>query len=68
MRSLMTIIIVFGAAIAATEIFLNRGPANGSFLLVLTFFTMVVQGCIALAAIGEIAKGFGLIPIKRDLL
>jgi hypothetical protein len=68
MRNLMTIILVFGAAIAAVEVFLNHGPANGSFLLVITYFTMVAQGCVALAAVGEVAKGLWLIPIRRDLL
>jgi hypothetical protein len=36
--------------------------------MTLTFWAMLVQGCVALAAIGEVAKGLWLIPIKRELL
>ena len=68
MRNVLMLFIVFGAAIVAAELLLNRGPDNGTFLLVLTFFTMIVQGCIALAAVAEVAKGLWLIPVKRDLL
>ncbi|MFQ5510451.1 MAG: hypothetical protein ACE5EO_01255 [Candidatus Krumholzibacteriia bacterium] len=59
-------ILVVGAAIALLEGMGGR-PGDGSLLMTLTFWTMLVQGCVALAAIGEVAKGLWLIPIKRDL-
>ncbi len=65
--ALVGIVLVFGGAIAAIEM-LAGGEADGSLLMTLTFWTMLVQGCVALAAIGEVAKGLWLIPIKRDLL
>lgn len=68
MRNVIILFVVFGAAIAGAELLLNRGSDDGTFLLVITFFTMIVQGCIALAAVGEVAKGLWLIPVKRDLL
>lgn len=67
-RRLITLFVVFGAVIAGVEAVANRQPIDGSFLLVLTVWTMLVQGCVALAAVGEVAKGLWLIPIKRDLL
>ena len=68
MRNVVTLFAGFAAAIVGVELLLNRGGDNGAFLLTLTWFTMLVQGCIALAAVGEAAKGLWLIPVKRDLL
>jgi hypothetical protein len=62
-----------GAAVAVTalaaalEIFVRRTP-DASFLVALSFFTMVVEGCVAVAATGELSKGIWLIPIKWELL
>jgi hypothetical protein len=67
-RRLITLFVVFGAAIVGVETLLNRGAVDGTFLFTLTCWTMVVQGCVALAAVAEVAKGLWLIPIKRDLL
>jgi len=55
------------AIVAVVELFVRRTP-DASLLVALTFFTMIVEGCVALAATGELAKGIWLVPIKRDLL
>jgi hypothetical protein len=55
------------AIIAVVEFFVRRTP-DGSFLLALTYFTMVVEGCIALAATAEISKGIWFFPIRQELL
>lgn len=55
------------AVVALMEIAVNKTP-DGTFLVALTFWTQIVQGCIALAATGELAKGVWLIPIRRELL
>ncbi|MEJ2720772.1 MAG: hypothetical protein P8181_06475 [bacterium] len=59
--------IASAAVIALLEIAVNRTP-DGTFLVAITFWTQIVQGCIALAATGELAKGVWLIPIRRELL
>lgn len=61
------LLIVFGVAIAGIELGLNHST-DGTFLLVLTFWTMAIQGCIALAAVGELTKGIWLTPLRRELL
>ncbi len=53
--------------VAAVELFVRR-TADGSFLVALTYFTMVVEGCIALAATAELSKGIWFIPIRQELL
>ena len=64
---------LFGAAalvttvVAVVELFVRRTP-DASLLVALTFFTMIVEGCVALAATGELAKGIWLIPIKNELV
>jgi hypothetical protein len=67
-RKIAMYFVVFGAAMAAAETLLNRTQVDGSFLFILTCWTMLIQGCVALAAVGEVAKGHWLFPIKRDLL
>ena len=64
---LVVVLVLAGAVVAALEA-LGRGEANGSLLMTLTFWSMLVQGCVALSAIGEVTKGLWLIPIKRQLL
>jgi hypothetical protein len=54
------------AAAAALEIFVRRAP-DATFLVALTFFTMVVQGCVALGAVGELTKGVWLFPVRGQL-
>lgn len=66
-RNLAALFVVFGGLIVAIEMLLNR-RSDGTLLLTLTFWTMAVQGAVALAAVGEVAKGLWLIPIKRELL
>jgi hypothetical protein len=66
-RNLIVLFIVFGAAIVALETLVHRTP-DGTLLLTLTFWTMAVQGAVALVAVGEVTKGLWLIPIKRELL
>jgi uncharacterized membrane protein len=53
--------------VAAFELFVKRVP-DATFLVALTFFTMVVQGCVALAATGELTKGVWLLPVRESLL
>jgi hypothetical protein len=65
--SVVVIITVVVAAIIAVLEGVVRKTPDGTFLAALTFWTMLVQGCIALAATGELAKGLWLIPIKREL-
>jgi hypothetical protein len=55
------------AVIAVVELFARRTP-DASLLVALTFFTMIVEGCVALVATAELAKGIWLVPIKADLL
>ena len=65
--SLFGVFAVVAIVIMALELFVvPKGDAT--LLVTLTFWTMLAQGCIALAAVGEITKGVWLIPIKRDLL
>ncbi len=66
-RNLIVLFIVFGALIVVLETLVNR-TSDGSLLLTLTFWTMAVQGAVALAAVAEAAKGLWLIPVKRELL
>ena len=71
-RNARTRTLVGAAALATTvvavaELFVRRTP-DASLLVALTFFTMIVEGCVALVATGELAKGIWLVPIKRDLL
>ncbi|MDH3217212.1 MAG: hypothetical protein OEN01_13165 [Candidatus Krumholzibacteria bacterium] len=66
-RNLIVLFIVFGMVIAVLETFVNQ-TSDGTLLLTLTFWTMLVQGAVSLAAVGETAKGLWLIPIKRELL
>jgi hypothetical protein len=60
------ITLVVGVIIAVLEATVRKTP-DGTFLVALTFWTGLIQGCIALAATGELAKGLWLIPIKREL-
>jgi hypothetical protein len=66
-RNLLAAAVAGTAVVAAVELFARRAP-DASLLVSLTFFTMIVQGCVALVATAELAKGIWLIPIKRDLL
>ncbi len=66
-RNLIVLFVVFGVIIVVLETFVNR-TSDGTLLLTLTFWTMAVQGAVALAAVAEAAKGLWLIPIKRELL
>jgi hypothetical protein len=66
-RNLLAAAVAATAVVAVVELFLRRTP-DASLLIALTFFTMIVQGCVALVATAELAKGIWLIPIKRDLL
>lgn len=54
------------AVIAAIEILATKTPA-GTFLVALTYFTMIVEGCVALAAVGELTKGVWLRPLRGHL-
>lgn len=67
MNRLVVYFLGFGAVIVGLETFVN-GTADGTLLLTMTFWTMLVQGAVALAAVGEVTKGLWLIPVKRDLL
>ena len=60
------LVVAAGALVAGFEVLVRRVP-DGTFLVALTFFTMVVQGCVALAATGELTKGVWLVPVKRHL-
>ena len=66
-RKLLAAAVLVTAVVAGVELFARRAP-DASLLIALTFFTMIVQGCVALVATGELAKGIWLIPIKKDLL
>jgi len=64
------LIIIF--LIVAVAIFLLEGtlqPENyGSLLLTLLFWIAIVQGCIALVAAADLAKGKWIAPLKKHLL
>jgi hypothetical protein len=64
-RTSLTVAVV--VVVAALELFVRKAP-DGTFLVALTYFTMAVQGCVALAAVGELTKGVWLIPVKQRLL
>jgi len=55
------------AIVAVVELLVRRTP-DASLLVALTYYTMIVEGCVALAATGELAKGIWLTPIKNDLI
>ena len=65
-RNLVFAAFIVGAVVASVELFLRR-TADATFLVALTYTTAVVEGCVALAATGELAKGVWLVPIKREL-
>jgi len=65
-RNLILAVVIIGVVVASVELFLRRTP-DATFLVALTFMTAVVEGCVALAATGELSKGVWLIPIKREL-
>lgn len=67
LRALMIIFVIIVCIITFIEYSL-RTSANGSLLLVLSFWVALVEGCVALAAIGEITKAKWLLPIKKELL
>jgi len=66
-RNLIAAAVVVTAVAAVLELLVRRDP-DASLLVALTFFTMIVQGCVALVATAELAKGIWFIPIKRELL
>jgi hypothetical protein len=66
-RGLAGLSVLVAAALVAVETLFVHGR-DGSFLLTLTFWTMIIHGGVALAAVAEVSKGLWLIPVKRDLL
>ncbi|UCG51652.1 MAG: hypothetical protein JSW58_15940, partial [Candidatus Latescibacterota bacterium] len=64
---LVVLALLVGAGITALEVFVRKDP-DGTLLVALTFWTGLVQGSVALAAVGELSKGVWLNPIKRELL
>jgi len=67
LRALYAVAGVGTAAIAAIELFFNRVP-DGTLLVIMTYWSMVIQGCVALVAAGILTKGIWLVPVRRDLL
>jgi hypothetical protein len=66
-RNLLAAAVAATSVVAVVELFARKAP-DASLLVALTFFTMIVQGCVALVATAELAKGIWLVPVKRDLL
>jgi len=66
-RTLVVLFLLFGVVVVALEMLVNR-KSDGTLLFTLTFWTMAVQGAVALAAVGEVSKGLWLIPVRRELL
>lgn len=65
-RSLIAASAVVVAAIAALELVLRQAP-DATLLVALTYAIAIVEGCVALAATGELSKGLWLVPIQREL-
>lgn len=63
----MWIVAAILVAVAAFELFVKRTP-DATFLVALTFFTMIVQGCVALAATGVLTKALWIAPVRESLL
>jgi hypothetical protein len=66
-RNLVAAAAAVTAVVALVELFARETP-DASLLVALTYFTMIVQGCVALVATAELAKGIWLVPVKRELL
>jgi len=66
-NTLIIIFILFLALIFSIEYNLKE-TANGSLLVVLSFWVAPIEGCIALVAIGELTKAKWISPIKKGLL
>lgn len=65
------ILIVIFVIVAVAFVFLENTlePENyGSLLLTLLFWVAIVQGCIALVAAADLAKGKWIVPLKKYLL
>lgn len=65
-RNLYITALAVAGAIALFEVFVRQTP-DATFLVALTFWSGIVQGCLALAAGGELAGGRWLVPINREL-
>ena len=66
-RTLYVASAVVLGVIAAIELLINKEP-NATLLVTLTYFTMMIQGCVAVVATAIAAKGIWIIPVRRDLL
>ncbi|MCZ6765677.1 MAG: hypothetical protein O7D32_01965 [bacterium] len=66
-RNATMMVVIAAVVIAGIELVANRA-SEGTLLLTLTFFTAVAQGCIVVVAIGVVAKGHWIKPVRRDLL
>lgn len=65
------ILIVIFVVVAVAFVLLETtlAPENyGSLLLTLLFWVAIVQGCVALVAAADLAKGKWIVPIKKYLL
>lgn len=66
-----TILMAFTAIVALVILLLEWGisvPHDGTLILTLSFWIMLIQGSVALAAAAETAKGKWIEPLKKDLL
>jgi len=68
-KSLVLIIIFLVVAVAFFLLENTLAPENyGSLLLTLLFWVAIVQGCLALVAAADLAKGKWIMPLKKYLL
>lgn len=66
-RTILLLFLLTGAVVFVLEHLFRSGP-NGSLLLALSFWVMLAEGCIALAAAGVVTRAKWIVPIKKDLL
>ena len=66
-QGLWILFAVVGAVIVSLEMLVKQ-QSDATILFTLTYWAGIAQGCVALVAVVEIAKGVWLNPVKRHLL
>jgi len=66
-RNATMMVLIAAIVIGGIEFFANRA-AEGTLLVILTFFTAVAQGSFVIVAVGVVAKGHWIKPARRDLM